>query len=134
MRIKGESLKMLVMCATNRSAEISTNQPGSTVIGELGDFSPGGTSLEEQGNAKICKEYHPAETSLLVLPSTLPGSPPARALSGNPQGLRGPQMRKSLQCMQQTRSLAWNGPPSTSLSSFGLCCHIYEKEKSQLYI
>lgn len=52
-------------------------------------------------------EYYPAETSLLVFSLTLPGSPPAKALPGNPQGPRWPQMCNNSQYAQQTRSPAW---------------------------
>lgn len=83
---------------------------GSTISGELDQFSPGGTSLEEQGKAKICTGYHPSETSLLVFPLTLPGSPPAKSLSGNPQGLKWPQIHNNSQCTQETRSSAWKWP------------------------
>lgn len=119
-----------------RSAATSTNHLGSTVIGDPHEFSPGGSSLIEQGNAKIGKEYHPAETSLLALLSlTLLRSPPAKALSGNPPGLRGPQLRFNNQGTHLTRSsaLAW---PSFSLPVlvWAVVAHIRERRISALYM
>lgn len=134
MRTKGEVTKK-VLCPTNKSVETSTNPFRSTVIGELGEFSPWGSSLEEQENAKICKEYHPAETSLLVFSWTLPGSPPAKAQFGNPPGLRGPQMCNNSQGTQQIRSSAWGSLSfNQPVFDWAVVPHIWERKILASYI
>lgn len=112
--------KNVNLFAINKSTEAFQNQLGSSVIGDLGEFSPEGSSLEEQGNAKICKEYHPAEPSLLVISLTLPGGPPATAWAGSPQGPRWSLMHSNSQCTEWTRSYPGNVPCSTSLAWFVL--------------
>jgi hypothetical protein len=72
--------------------------------------------LEEQGNAKICKEYYQAEPSLLVISLTLLGGPPATAWAESPQGCRWSLTHSSSQCTGEPGHHAGNVPCS------GLCC------------
>lgn len=79
------------------------------------------TSLEEERNAKICTGYHLSEISVLVLSLTLSGNPPAKALSGNPQGL---WCKIIASVHKKPGHRPGNGPYSTCLFLFGLWCHI----------
>lgn len=126
--------KNVNLFAINKSTEAFQNQLGSTVIGDLGEFSPEGSSLEEQGNAKICKGLHPAEPSLLVISLTLPGGPPATAWAGSPQGPRWSLIHSNSQCREWTRSSAWECP---MFHQPGLVCavesYVWRKDKAYVY-
>lgn len=109
MRTQGKQPKKLALCATNKPAKHPPTNWGALLMVTWVDFLLEAVPWKNKEMQRYA-EYHPTETSLLVLSSTPPRSTPANTLSGGPPGRRQPQMCNNSPCTQLTSSSAWEWP------------------------